>query len=165
MDPALVIYIACIVAGVFLLGVEIFVPGGVLGVLGALFLLAAIAMGFKAFGPDGGIISMLIIIVLAGVGVALWIRFFPRTRMGQHLTLTANGREFKAPSAAWKVLVGHEGVTHTPLRPGGIALIDGRRVDVVAEGNWIEAGRPVRVIKVEGSRVVVREIAAPETKA
>lgn len=158
MDAPLLWYVLLILAGLFLLGVEIFVPGGILGSFGAAALVGAIVVGFKAFGPQGGFLSAVVIVVLAGVGVGLWIRFFPRTAMGRHLTLAADGRDFKAPSAEWKVLVGHEGVTHTPLRPGGIAIIDGRRVDVIAEGAWIEAGRRIRVLQVEGSRVVVREI-------
>lgn len=158
MEAALQIYILLILAGLFLIGVEIFVPGGIVGTLGALALVGAMLMGFKAFGLGGGMLSAFAIILLAGIGLILWVRYFPRTSMGRHLTLSKNARDFKAPPAEWKKLVGKEGVTHSPLRPGGIALIEGRRVDVIAEGSWIENGRPIRVISVEGSRVVVREI-------
>jgi membrane-bound serine protease (ClpP class) len=48
------------------------------------------------------------------------------------------------------------GVAKTALRPSGTAVIDGERVDVVTEGNLIEPGTPVRVVAVEGLRVVVR---------
>ncbi|MBP7829805.1 MAG: hypothetical protein KA248_07795 [Kiritimatiellae bacterium] len=162
MDPTILLYVILLAAGLFLVGVEIFVPGGIIGALGALSLVAAMFIGFKAFDPPWGLVSAVGIILLAGVGTALWIRFFPRTAAGRHLTLSSDGREFKAAPAALKALVGQEGLTHTALRPGGIATIGDRRVDVIAEGNWIEAGRRIRVVQVEGPRVVVREL--PETE-
>ena len=42
------------------------------------------------------------------------------------------------------------------LRPSGTALIDGERLDVVSEGDFVEPGQKVRVVKVEGLRIVVR---------
>ena len=53
-----------------------------------------------------------------------------------------------------------EGHAESPLRPAGYAIINGRQVDVVTEGNMIEKGEKLKVVKVEGSRVVVRELDA-----
>jgi membrane-bound serine protease (ClpP class) len=53
-------------------------------------------------------------------------------------------------------LLGHSGTALTVLRPAGTAKIEGRRVDVIAEGNFIEAGAPITVVRVEGNRVTVR---------
>ncbi|MBL7224174.1 MAG: hypothetical protein ISS72_09995 [Candidatus Brocadiae bacterium] len=55
-------------------------------------------------------------------------------------------------------LVGSEGVAHTGLRPVGVVLVAGRRVDCVTEGAMIDAGARVRIVKVEGNRVVVRHV-------
>jgi membrane-bound serine protease (ClpP class) len=55
-------------------------------------------------------------------------------------------------------LMGRQGVAVTKLRPAGIALINNEKIDVMAEGNLIEKDQPIEVIKVEGNRVVVREI-------
>ena len=56
------------------------------------------------------------------------------------------------------------GTAFTQLRPCGTALINGRRVDVVTEGSLIEKGTPVKVVALEGMRVVVREATtAPAT--
>ncbi|WP_238473393.1 NfeD family protein [Desulforamulus profundi] len=46
----------------------------------------------------------------------------------------------------------------TPLRPAGTALIDGKRVDVVTEGEFIMPGTPVLVVMVEGTRVIVNAV-------
>ena len=46
----------------------------------------------------------------------------------------------------------------SPLRPAGIADIDGKRVDVVSQGEWIDATTPIEVIRVDGNRIVVRHV-------
>jgi membrane-bound serine protease (ClpP class) len=53
-------------------------------------------------------------------------------------------------------LIGKQGVSSTPLHPAGIAEFQGERVDVVSEGELIDAGVAVKVVKVDGNRVVVR---------
>ena len=54
--------------------------------------------------------------------------------------------------------IGKTGTAHTPLRPAGIAELDGVRLSVVSTGDFIESGAPVRVIRVEGKRIVVGRI-------
>ena len=54
-------------------------------------------------------------------------------------------------------LIGRTGKTVTALRPSGIAVIDDERLDVVTEGNFVDPDCPVKVVKTEGSRIVVRE--------
>lgn len=154
MNP-LTLYIALILAGIMMLGAEIYVPGGILGVLGFLCLAGAVAIGFT-LGPVVGWLSAAAVVLGTAVGVWVWIRWFPKTRAGRQIMLEADGRDFKAPSEEWRALVGMTGEAVTDLRPAGIARIAGRRVDVTADGTWIEAGRPIRVVAVEGVRVVVR---------
>jgi membrane-bound serine protease (ClpP class) len=153
-----------IVAGLFLIGVEIFLPGGIIGFIGGTCLLAAIVVGFVAFGMQAGILIALLVIILAGVCLVVWIKFFPKTRMGLSLTLSDNGKTFKSASTEFMDLLNKEGVVLSTLRPAGIAMVDGKRVDVVADGSWIESGKPIKVTRVEGVRILVREI-VPATGA
>jgi len=88
--------------------------------------------------------------------VAIWIKLFPRSRVGQKMTLSENGMAFKA-SESKQAFLGKTGTAYSSLRPAGFALIDGERVDVIAEGGIIDKGLPIVVIKVEGNRVVVRK--------
>jgi membrane-bound serine protease (ClpP class) len=86
---------------------------------------------------------------------------FPSTPIGRRIMLQrslVSGEGEKSHSLG---LLGHEGRALTPLRPAGTALIDNRRVDVVAEGELIELGDPVIVVYEEGMRVVVRKSAGP----
>jgi membrane-bound serine protease (ClpP class) len=58
---------------------------------------------------------------------------------------------------AW--LQGERGTTLTILRPSGKAQFGDRLVDVISDGPYIESGKHVQVIEVNGNRVVVRELA------
>jgi len=51
--------------------------------------------------------------------------------------------------------VGDVGVAESVLRPSGRALIQGRSVDVVADGKFIEPGQPIQVIDIRGNRLIV----------
>jgi membrane-bound ClpP family serine protease len=147
------LYIILVASGLFLLGAEIFLPGGIIGVIGALALVAAIVVGFLAFGAQGGLLSGIVIVLLSGVAMILWAKFFPRTGVGRSLTLSQDGKLFKAGPADLKQLVGKEGVALTILRPSGMARIDNQRVDVVADGSYIAEGRTVKVTGGEGLTV------------
>lgn len=59
-------------------------------------------------------------------------------------------------------LLGQVGETITPLRPSGTIDLKGERIDVVSEGSYIDRGKDVTIVKVEGSRVVVREVTKKE---
>jgi membrane-bound serine protease (ClpP class) len=154
-------YILLTLLGLIFFGLELFVPGGVLGAVGGLLLLAAVIIGFSddVLGRDGGVVGAILMLVGLCVYVVLILRMFPSTPIGRLLTLSNDMKTSKASDDSEDDLVGVAGTAHTDLRPAGIALLNGRRVDVVAEGNWISRGAPVRVVEVKGSRVVVREVA------
>ncbi|MBN1268301.1 MAG: nodulation efficiency protein D [Kiritimatiellae bacterium] len=156
------VFFVLLVAGLFLIGAEIFIPGGVIGTIGGLCLIGAIVIAFATFPAHVALLIAVGIVVLLGLCLVLWIRFFPRTPVGKSLTLAEDGKRFKATRAGLPELLGKEGVTQTELRPAGIAKIDGQRVDVVTESDWVAVNVKVRVIEVEGNRIVVREVKAPE---
>ncbi len=158
MDPTLNVFVASLVIGLVLLALEVFVPGGILGVFGVMALMVAMGAGFFAFGPQNGLLAALLVIVFGGVIFALWIRIFPRTPMGKALTLKKDGQTFKSADASPAFTVGLEGHAQTNLHPSGIALIAGKRLDVVAESGFINAGSPIKIVHIEGNRVVVRVI-------
>jgi membrane-bound serine protease (ClpP class) len=152
-----------LLVGLFLIGAEIYLPGGVVGFLGAVALVGAAVCGAQ-FDAPWNVLSILLIVILAAVASWLWIRFFPRSKMGRKLTLEADGSQFKtAPDS--HALVGTTGEALSPLRPAGLALLGGQRIDVVAESSWIAAGAQVRVIEVAGNRIVVRQTAPPKETA
>ncbi len=147
--------------GVLLLFIEIILlPGfGAAGVPGIILICVGIGIVWFENGWEtaslyaGG--TVVIIIPLAILG--LWLA--PRTRLGRTVILqTAQNSDdgFQAPPQELAALVGHSGQSASPLRPAGVALIDGKRIDVVTNGEFIQPETEVEVVAVEGRRVVVR---------
>lgn len=142
--------------GFLLLLTEMFLPGGVLGALGCALLVAAIVVGYVQHGFVWGSVMLCVIVVVVLVGFCVWMAIFPRTAVGRSLMLgrsLGKGDE-RAPSLC---AVGDVGISITPLRPAGTARIGERRVDVVAEGEFVERDAAITVIACEGARIVVRK--------
>ncbi len=151
------IFIILLVVGLFLIGAEIFVPGGIFGVIGGLALFGAIITAFSAFGPTIGGYITIGIIFLVGLVIFLWAKFFPKTSLGLKMTVLKDLSQAKGTETGLSELIGEEGVALSDLRPAGFANIGGRRVDVVTQGGMISKGEQVKVIIVEGNKVVVRK--------
>jgi membrane-bound serine protease (ClpP class) len=159
-DPAVArqLFVLLIALGIIFFCIEIFVPGGVLGFIAGLLLLGGIIMGFSAFPGYGGYIAVGVLVFLV-LAVVLWVRVFLRTGVGRKMTVSQSLAGASAADDNMNQLLGKEGTTLTTLRPGGFALIDGRKVDVVTEGEMLPKDTKIRVIRVEGNRVVVTKIA------
>ncbi len=147
--------IALLVAGIILIGAEIFVPGAILGTFGGISLVGAIILAF-AISPVFGLYIAGGVIILTAFGVMLWIKYFPRLSIGRKMTLDADGKDFKA-SDAKHPLLGQKGVAQSDLRPAGFALFNGQREDVVTEGGMIRKGEAISVVQVAGNRIIVRK--------
>ncbi len=144
------------VVGMILICLEVFLPGMVAGILGVLLLVGAVILTYMEYGSVAGNKVLLGLIVGSGAILALWITFFPRTRAGQRMVMRYDLAESTSTESR-KWLLGKTGTSLSPLRPAGVANIEERRVDVVAESGWIEHNAPIQVVSVEGSRVVVRK--------
>jgi len=161
MNPAYAQLFAVLLgAGLLLLGAEIFVPGGILGIFGGILLIGAIITGYPAFPGLGHFVAMGILF-LSGIAIALWIRFFPRSRIGQAMTVSKNESDFSAVQDGLQELLGAQGEAKSDLRPAGYALINGRRMDVVTRGGMIDKGTLVTVVEIEANRVVVKRTDTP----
>ncbi|HBA83950.1 MAG TPA: hypothetical protein DCZ95_07655 [Verrucomicrobia bacterium] len=157
MDSMLQLFFVLLTTGLLLIGAEIYLPGGVVGAIGILALIGAMAVGFGAFGLQGGFLAAVAILALSGIFLFVWIKLFPQTSMGRKLTLSRDGKDFKS-SPDYHTLLGKEGEAISDLRPSGIASIQGHRVDVVADGVWIAAQSRILVASVEGNRILVRPV-------
>jgi len=148
------------IAGVIGIILELHVvPGhGLPGVLGALALLAAVVLAFGVPFIFVAAQAIAFAIVLSAIVFALSTRVLPENAFFRRLALTATqGPEYVA-GGDHSALVGHTGFATSYLRPAGVASVDGKRVDVLTEGDFVAAGSPVRVSRVQGSRVFVNPI-------
>ena len=156
------------VSGVILLVVEIFViPGfGIVGVLGIGAILAGLILSLVGAGDTSQVVLMaaarvVFSLLLAVVASLVMLRFLPRLPFGRRMILQAGlgaGHQYgSAPDSDLRWL-GKKGRASSALRPAGIAQIEGERVDVVSDGELIDAGQSVEVTRVDGNRIVVRRI-------
>jgi membrane-bound serine protease (ClpP class) len=154
--------------GLALLAAEIFVlPGfGIAGALGIIALLGSFVLSLLGTGDRSEVVYLavgrvVLSLLAASIAALLILRFLPRLAAGRRLvleaTLATGERHSAAPQSEGRWL-GRTGRASSALRPAGIAEIDGERVDVVSEGEWIDAGRRVEVTRVEGGRIVVRQV-------
>ncbi len=152
------LYMALLLTGFVLITLEVFIPGGVVGAIGAVALVAAAGVGLVAFDGAMGLLAAFGAIFFTVGAIILWLKYFPKSRMGKALTVSTDLQAAQSAPSELASLLGATGETVSALRPAGFAVFDGRRVDVVTRGGMIAAGQPVRVILVEGTRVVVENV-------
>lgn len=152
--------------GLFLFAIELFViPGfGLVGILGILALLGALVMSTLGVGSHSGFVLWAVVrmgfsLVVAIILSVLFLKFLPKLPVGRKLVLSteldASEGYASTPPSDYQWL-GRTGHAHSPLRPSGIADFQGHRLDVVSDGEYIDAGEPIRVIHVDGNRIVVQ---------
>ena len=153
-------------SGLVLLVLEIFViPGfGIAGVLGIGALLAGLSLSLIGGGASWEFIltavsRVVFSLLFAAAASLLLFRYLPRLPFGRRLILDtglSSGSGYASAPDADRTWLGKSGTTLTPLRPAGIADIDGQRLDVVSDGEFIDHGAPITVSRVDGNRIVVR---------
>lgn len=147
-----------LIVGLAFVVAEAFFPSmGVLSILAAVSLVSAVFLAFQE-GQLFGFIALVIAVVGAPTAFYFAFKALPKTSFGRNFLLAGPNPEETVGSAAapgLEALVGKAGETVTPLRPAGIARIDGRRVDVISRGEMLEAGVEVVVVKADSNRVVV----------
>lgn len=151
-----------LVVGFVLVVVEMYIPGfGVPGILGAIFLVAGIAL--RASNAVEALVLTIIIIALLCIALSISIHSASKGRLAKS-KLVLN--EVSAPPALdandLSYFMGRTGVTRTVLRPAGMGEFDGVKLNIVSDGEFIASGKTVRVDRVEGNRIVVSEV-DPET--
>lgn len=178
--------LALFIVGVTLLGVEIFVTTG-FGLLGSVGVLAVVgSLVWTLMGPGGipltvsweagyltsALTRVFVAVILVAGLMAVALRFIPRgagpfRRLILHAVVDgdASSGAHDLPDGALVSgdLLGREGITETALRPTGQVRLGTKRIEVESLGGFIEKGVPVKVVEVEGRRVVVKELKEKQT--
>ncbi|MEK4699012.1 nodulation protein NfeD [Solibacillus sp. FSL R7-0668] len=147
------------VIGLILIVAELVVPGGIIGIIGGVLIIGSLLFAGESFVHMA--YSILIAMIITGIGMVILMKFFgKKLHLFNRLVLRdATTTEEGYVSNTNRIeLIGKRGQSITPLRPSGTIVLDGERLDVVTEGSYVDGGKTVEVIKVEGSRIVVREI-------
>jgi len=147
------------VLGLGLIILEFFMAGGIAGSLGGIAIIASLFLASGNVVHMG--ISILIAIIASILAAIIMVKVLGRKmKFFKKMILTdSTSTESGYVSNKTRVdLVGKVGRTITALRPAGTVELEDERIDVVSEGSFIEKGKHVKIIKAEGSKIVVRDI-------
>ena len=145
------------ILGMGLLILEVFVPGfGLFGIAGILSMLASF---YFVLGGNVSALNWLAVSIVAALAIfALLIKYLPSNPAWNLFVLKDKQENSEGYSVTPDMTqyAGKAGVAVTTLRPAGIALVDGARIDVVTFGDYIVAGTTIVVVRVEGSKIFVK---------
>ncbi len=142
-------------AGLLLIFLEMFLPGMIAGIVGAILLMVSVGMSYDHYGAEGGNIALVSSLVATGILWWWWANHFQNTRFGRRMTLQAS-IDGSTVTPGLGDLVGQQGTALTALRPGGTVLVGGKKVDAISDGEFVERGTAVHVIRSQGICIIVR---------
>lgn len=144
-------------AGIVLVIIEIIVPGfGVFGIAGIVALFAGIILAAPTVRQGVGMLVIALVATL--IAIPIFFKIFGQSKLIRRFVLaTAEKSELGYTHAVRNRddLTGQTGKTLTVLRPAGSIMIGHERIDALADGSFIDKDQTVKVIRVEGTKVVV----------
>jgi len=154
---AVFLYFACAA----LIIAEVFLPsGGLISICALACLIGGVAIFFW-HSTTAGWVGLVVAVVMIPSVIVTAYKVLPKTRFGKSVILSPLERQKGdaiADTDKLKEMVGEVGVVTTPLRPVGICNFSGQRVECVAEGSFVDKGKKIKVIHIEGTQLTVRVI-------
>ena len=151
--------VAAMILGYGLLVLEMYIPGfGAPGILGAI--LAILGLVFMQPTAMQALVIVVIYVALLAIALVICLRTASKGRFASSRFVLKDSATEKAADNELAALIGKSGIARTALRPAGIAEVDGVKLNVVSDGEFIDRDMAVKVVCVEGRKIVV----APEKK-
>lgn len=148
-----------LIIGFILATVEMIMPGfGAPGITAAICFALAVIMGSQSV--FGAIVMSMIILSILGILLAIVLTLFAKKKVVSPFILKEEQKKSNGyiSSSDLEYLLGKEGISKTDLRPCGSADFEGVKFDVVADGEYIKQGTKIKIFKVEGSKLIVKQI-------
>lgn len=151
---------AVFVLGIILLALEIFViPGfGVTGIAGIIAIFASIFMSFGIANISQAVFVIFVSLIIDIILIILMARFMTKSKVFKSKMFLETDTSGYHSSESYDDLLGLEGIAYTPFRPSGNILIDDKKYDAISEGEFIQKDAKLKVILVNGNKIVVKEI-------
>jgi len=143
--------------GIVLILLEVIVPGGVLGVLGGLALLAGIGLAFYQHGAKAGGLATLVAIACLGLSLYIEFALLPKTAIGKKFFLRQSIDAASQPLPGDASVIGKIGEAATTMAPSGYVLVEGRRYEASSQSGLIARGAKVRVVGVDNFHLIVSQ--------
>jgi membrane-bound ClpP family serine protease len=152
MNAVLILFLL----GVVLLAGEVFVPGAVLGILGAASMMAGCVISFLQLGPAGGSVATAVALALLALTLYVELVWLPKTRFGKKLIIhSAVSAVSQPPVADKEQVVGRRAEAVTSLVPSGYVLVEGRRYEAYSQSGHISKGEALVVTGLDNFRLIV----------
>ena len=147
------------IGGISLIGLEMFIPGGIVGTVGIITVIYAIIYINKSTYH----IAFILVISLILATIQFYVNrnvFHKRLTLLNRLVLndSISTEDGYVASESRLELIGKKLQAYTDLRPAGVAVLGNEKLDVVTDGDFIEKGNEIEIIRVEGMRIVVKKI-------
>ena len=143
--------IVLFIVGISAVITEMFIPGMIVGITGAILIITSIVMAYQGDYSVLGHVLTISSICSAPLLLLLWRKVLSKT-FSLKTAVTADSSSVMHLND----FIQKEGVAVTNLHPSGIVLVNGKRIDVVTSGEMIEKNTRIRITEVSGNRVVVR---------
>jgi len=154
--------LVCLVVGLGLIVLEAFMPGfGLPGIAGVILHVVAVVFTWINHGPVAALGMTIILLSIIAIAISVSLRSAANGKLSRSKIVLSDTESNEAgyrSSEDMQVFLGKEGVATTVLRPTGMAEFDDVKLNVVSDGEYIQAGTKVQIVRVEGSRILVRAI-------
>jgi len=145
-------------AGVALIGSEVFLPGGIIGAIGGALMIGGIAVSYTEFGAFGAFIATIVAITLVVLALFFEFKILPKTPMGKQLFMSGSIEDSTTYSKAGDDVVGQTCRTVTALGPTGFVLLNGKKLEAASKSGFIEKNEEVKVTGKDNFRIIVSKI-------
>lgn len=147
------------VLGVLLLAGEVFVPGAILGFIGAASMVVGCVMSFVSFGIAGGLVATAIAVGLLSLTLYIELVWLPKTRLGKQMIVqSAVDATSQPPIAHLEDVLGKTAEAMTPLVPSGYVQVAGRRYEAFSRSGHLPKGALARVVGLDNFRLIVTQV-------
>lgn len=149
--------------GIIFLALEVFLPGGILGIAGFSFLVGAIIKTITTNELDGHpglrLTIGLGVIFVSCLSLYLGMKYFDRTPFAKLITLKeeVGGGATQSKLLYDNKLIGSSGVAKVDLKPAGVIKVDGKSHKAISRSGFIDRGDQIKVISLEEGVFIVEK--------
>jgi membrane-bound ClpP family serine protease len=158
----MIVILSLLLVGVLLLGAEVVLTSGLIGLLGGACLIAGIGVAYTQYGPFGGLAAGLGSLFATLVMIVIQIKILPHTHLGKKMfnTHASTGQAVNTGAATSPELIGKTGTAITTFAPTGLAEIDGQQYEAASLDGLLHPGDPLVVAGRDTYKLLVKKAPA-----
>ncbi len=144
--------------GIILIGFEVILPGGIIGAIGGISIVAGIAVSYTEYGMNGAFIAGAAAVALVAISLYIEFKILPNTKLGKRFFLRDSVEGSVKYSRADDEVIGQVCETATALGPTGFVIVNGTRVEAASKSGFIDKNEQVKITGRDNFRIIVSKI-------